>query len=108
MTMSCLMPTSGNQGGILGDVVLADELKPCVADELFIATRRHEQEEPNQAAHRQFVVGHGPADDNRIGEKRTTSRPENALPLPKHTQPVWEVVHRVDTEEAVERVVGKR
>src|SRR4026209_2167940 len=108
MTLSCLMPMSGNQRCILGDVVLADELEASVADELFVAAWRHKQEQPDRATHRQLIVGYGPADDNRIGEKCTTSRPENALPLSQHTQPAWEVVHRVDAEEPVERVVGKR
>jgi hypothetical protein len=76
-------------------------------DSLLIVPRRHEQEEANGDAERQFVIGHWSSNHYRIGEDRTASRAKDTAPLLEDFQSIRGMVHRVDAENGIEGFVIK-
>src|SRR5688500_653978 len=83
-------------------------MKTCLFSESFVDASRNEQKETACAPQRQFVISHWPRNHHRIGEHGALTGSQNPLPFLEHTQPIWEMVHRVDTHERIERVVIKR
>jgi hypothetical protein len=82
------VPSSGDQRRVLGDVFLMDERETRLPHELLVDRRRHEHEQPDRAAQRQFVVGHRTGQHDRIGEQCAATIAKHAMPVAKHRQAV--------------------
>ena len=102
------MPPARDQRGVLGDIFLPDKSKARLLYHPLVDSGRHEQKETDGAADRQFVVGYRPGDHDRIGEDGPTAGAEDAVPFLEYGKPVRKMIHRVDTEKPIERVLLER
>ena len=74
-------------------------------DELLIDAQRHEQEEPDGTAQRQFIVGHRAGNHDRISDDRPSTSTKHAMPFAQHGEPIGKMVHRIDADQRIERCI---
>ncbi len=86
-------------------VVATQEVEACFLDESLVLAPEREDEEADRGTDRDLLAREQAGDDDRIGEEDVAARLEQAMPIPKHVEPVGEVVDGVDANDGVERRV---
>ena len=105
MASASVTPAARHADDAVRAVVATQEVEACFLDESLVLAPEREDEEADRGTDRDLLAREQAGDDDRIGEEDVAARLEQAMPIPKHVEPVGEVVDGVDANDGVERRV---
>ena len=87
MLFTRVAPTLGNVGRAACEIFHAQQLETNFSQKPFVLARRHEEIESNRTPDCEFFMRDGSSDNHRIGEQSSPIGTQDAMPLPKDSEP---------------------